>query len=331
MAPSKPLRWGIIALGNIARKFTKDLVSQGLHLQAVASRDAEKARIFAAEFGAKGANRAYGSYEALLADSEVDVVYIAAPNHLHIPLTLAAARAGKHVLCEKPFSPDPKVAEAALREVEACGVFFMEAFMYRCHPWMARVRNLLDAETLGEIRLIEARFSYDLGARSENIRLNPEIGGGGFLDVGCYCVNFARFVAGTEPRQARALAHIGASSGVDEWMTASLAFPSGALASLQCAAKVGQPAWAAIYGERGRIEIPQPWHAPAMGAEVRLITPEGQETFLEGDGLTMYGREALAVETAIDQGKREAQAMPWGDTLGQAAAMAALRQSAGIA
>lgn len=330
MGKSRSLRWGILGLGNIARKFAHDLQVQGLALQAVASRDAEKAMAFAHAFGVE---RAYGTYEGLLADAEVDVVYIALPNALHAEYTLAAARAGKAVLCEKPFVADGQEAETVLREVERCRVLFMEGFMYRCHPQYALIRGLLNQGELGELRLIEARFSYDMGVGSENIRKSRALLGGSFLDVGCYGVSLARWVTGEEPTQVKGLAHLG-PTGVDAWFTGSMAFSSGVLAQVQCASQVYQPSWAAIYGEKGRIEILEPWKPAPHGAEIRLIRGGGASEQIEvlrtGDGLPLFAREALAVEAAVKAGLREVPHMTWNDTLGQAHALAAFRADAGM-
>jgi len=323
----RPFRWGILAAGGIARKFAADLKSQGMLIQAVASRSADKARAFADAFGIP---TSYGDYSALLEDGEVDGVYIAAPNSLHLPWTTAAARAGKHILCEKPFTWDPMAAEGVLREVSAAGVFFMEAFMYRCHPQWQRVRSLLDQGAIGDIRLIEARFSYDLGDSNENIRLNPVLQGGAWMDVGCYGLDVSRWIMKSEPISISAQAHVGFTSGVDEWSVTSLSFGSGALASIQCAARVAQPPWVAVYGGKGRIEIPQPWHPPANGAEIICVISGNEQKFVEGDGLPLYAREAKRVEAAIAAGKTECEVMPWSETLKQAAAMARWRLSAGL-
>lgn len=318
-------RWGILGLGNIARKFTLDLKAQGLMIHAVASRDENKAKAFAHEFGI---HRAYGSYEALLADAEVDAVYIALPNSLHAVYTLAAARAGKAVLCEKPFVADGVEAKHLLREIEKCGVLFMEGFMYRCHPQYALIRELLARQEIGAIRLIEARFSYNMGHGIGNIRSDRTLLGGSLLDVGCYGVSFARWALGEEPSRCKALAHIG-PTGVDTWFAGALAFPGGALASVQCGSQVYQPSWAALYGEKGRIEIPEPWKPMPTGAQVRLVRGSGAsetvETLIAGDGLPLFAREALAVEAAMALGQREVSAMTWSDTIGQAHAMGALR------
>lgn len=148
------------------------------------------------------------------------------------------------------------------------------------------------------------------------------------MDVGGYGLDVARWAMGAEPLVIKAQAHIGERSGIDEWSLTSLGFESGALASIQCAARVAQPPWVAIHGAKGRIEIPQPWHPPANGAEVVRVTREGAQTYREGDGLPHYAREAKVVEAAIAAGRTESEFMPWSETLKQAAAMGRWRLSA---
>lgn len=320
------LRWGILATGNIADRFAEDALHQGLNVIAVASRDSDKARTFAAKHRIP---KSYGDYASLLKDPEVDVVYISLPNQLHAEWTVATARAGKHILCEKPFLPTLGEAQKVLAEVAKAGVFFMEAFMYRCHPQWIRVKELLNQGVIGELRMLEARHSYDMGEAWDNIRLRRETWGGSLMDVGCYCVSFFRDITGLEPIHAEARSQIGSRSGVDEWTGGVLTFANGVIGTFSCASRCAQPQFAGLYGSQGRIEIPMPWHPAGEGGHIKVYTREGERIITEADGLRLFAREALMVEAAILAGATQSRIMTWDDTLGQASALAALRRSAG--
>lgn len=321
-----PLRWGLMASGGIARKFAVDARAHGIEVAAVASRDPARAADFAARHGIP---RSHGSYDALLADPDVDAIYIAIPSNMHAEWSIRAARAGKHILCEKPGAMDEAECEAVIRAVERAGVFYMEGFMYRCHPIWGLVKALIAEDRIGEVKSLRSSFCYDMGEKPENIRQRKDTGGGALLDVGCYCLSFIRMIAGSEPISLRATSRLGAESGVDELTTAELKFTGGLTASFQCAMRLAEPHAAIIHGGLGRIEIPTPWHPPAEGAEVRLlIDGEEPEIYRTGDGLALFAREALDV--AENLGSLQSPSMNWLDSLGQARAMGALRKSAGL-
>ena len=227
----RKLRWGVLSTANIGRWAVNPAIqaSSNGELVAVASRDADRASEFAAQWEIP---RPFGSYEALLADEDIDAVYIPLPNSLHREWTIRAAEAGKHVLCEKPLA----LTEAECREMidaaSANGVRLMEAFMYRFHPRTEKVLQLARDGAIGDIRMISSVFTFHLN-RPDNIRLDPELGGGSLMDVGCYCVNVSRTIAGCEPVEVQAVA-VQASSGVDEMMAGTLRFPGDLLASFQC-------------------------------------------------------------------------------------------------
>jgi len=227
----KKVRWGVISTANIGRWAVNPAIqaSQNGELIAVASRDEARAREFAEQGGIP---IAYGSYEALLADDDIDAVYIPLPNGLHREWTIRAAEAGKHVLCEKPLA----LSEAECREMAAAadanGVKLMEAFMYRFHPRSELMIDMMRGGHVGELRMIQSVFTFRLKS-PDNIRLDPELGGGALMDVGCYCVNLSRTAAGCEPVEAQAIA-VQSPSGVDEMMTGTLRFPNDLLASFQC-------------------------------------------------------------------------------------------------
>jgi predicted dehydrogenase len=323
---AKGLRWGLLGTGGIARKFARDLAAQGIDVRSAASREAGRAARFASEMGLP---QSHASYQALLDDPGIDVIYIALPNHLHAEWSIRAARAGKHILCEKPAALDEAECEAILHAADRAGVFFMEGFMYRCHPLWGLVRALIDDGRIGEVRGMHASFCYDMGFKPENIRQSRAAAGGALTDVGCYGLSFSRLIAGTEPSSCSAVSRIHPDLGVDEWTSAELVFPDGTQAKIECALREAKPYSAIIRGERGRIEIPVPWHPPAEGAEVRLFPDGGEEeTFRTGDGLPLFAREALDVAENLE--RKQSPSMTWLDTLGQAKALEKLRKSAGL-
>jgi len=314
-----------MASGGIARKFAADARAHGIEVAAVASRDSGRAAEFASRHGIP---RSHGSYDALLADPGVDVIYIAIPTNMHAEWSIRAARAGKHILCEKPGAMDEAECEAVIRAVKRAGVFYMEGFMYRCHPVWGMVKALIAEDAIGEVRSVHSSFCYDMGFQPANIRQSRETGGGALLDVGCYCLSFSRMITGSEPVSVQATSRMGPEIGVDEVTTAEMVFPGGVRATFQCAMRLAEPHAAIIHGDKGRIEIPTPWHPPADGAEVRLILHSGETgTYRAGDGIALFAREALDV--AENLGLCQSPSMNWEDSLGQAKAMEALRRSAG--
>jgi predicted dehydrogenase len=204
-------RWGILGTGNIASQFATDAAAGKIQLQAVSSRDLSKAQAFAQKFSIA---RAYGSEAELLADPTVDFVYIALPNSLHGDASRRAAQAGKHILCEKPWVATRADADSLLEEIRLADVFFMEAFMYRCHPQWAQVRTWIEEGSIGPIRTLEAHFGYHLKAQADNVRNQADLEGGALMDVGCYPVSLARWVTGEEPVRWRSLSR--KAKGVDE-------------------------------------------------------------------------------------------------------------------
>lgn len=230
------LRWGILSTANIGRKAVIPALqaARDSEVRAVASRDVARARAFADEVGIPGA---YGSYHALLEDPEVDAVYIPLPNSGHAEWTVRAAEAGKHVLCEKPLALSARECREMAAAAKAAGVLLMEAFMYRFHPRTDRVLELLAEGAVGEVRTIRSAFTFRLRNR-DNIRLDPALGGGALMDVGCYCVNVSRTLVGAEPLAAQATARWTGGergAGVDDELTGVLHFPDGVTAHFDCA------------------------------------------------------------------------------------------------
>ncbi|MFP4322792.1 MAG: Gfo/Idh/MocA family protein, partial [Anaerolineales bacterium] len=223
------IRWGILSTASIARRRVVPALqsSRNGEVVAVASRDADRARAFAAE---QDIPRSYGSYEALLGDPNIDAIYIGLPNNLHAEWAMHCAAAGKPTLCEKPLALDAKQAQQMVDAFATRGVPFAEAFMYRFHPQTRRVLELVAEGVLGDLHAINAVFSFRLPPEAaENIRLQASLGGGSLMDVGCYCVNLMRLATGAEPEAVTAQALIGKTSGVDERFTGTLRFPGGVL------------------------------------------------------------------------------------------------------
>lgn len=226
------LRWGVLSTANIGRRAVNPAIQESRNgeLVAVASRDAARAQAFAAE---SGIPRNHGSYEALVNDDGVDAVYIPLPNNLHKEWTIRAAERGKHVLCEKPLALSAADCHAMQRAADANGVKLMEAFMYRFHPRTEAAVGMARAGALGTVRSIRSVFTFRL-TRPDNIRLDPEMGGGALLDVGCYCVNVSRSVAGHEPVEVQAWSRT-TDRGVDAQLSGMLRFDNGLVAHFDCA------------------------------------------------------------------------------------------------
>ena len=245
------LKWGILSTANIGRKVVTPAIqaSAGSEVVAVASRNKSKAEKYAEELSIP---KFYGSYEALLGDPDITAIYNPLPNSLHLPWTLRALESGKHVLCEKPLGLTAaecrKMAEAA----ETSGVVLMEAFMYRFHDRTQRLFELAHKGTFGTLQLIRARFAFTV-ADSQNIRLSAPLGGGALMDVGCYCVNVARSLAGAQPIAVQALATW--RQDVDETLTATLEFENGLTAQLNCALNGPRYEKVEIFGTEGFCEV----------------------------------------------------------------------------
>jgi predicted dehydrogenase len=251
--PARTLRWGTLSTANIGRAAVNPAIqnSRNGELLAVASRDAARAEAFGEEWGIP---TRYGSYAALLEDERIDAVYNPLPNSLHLEWTLKAAEAGKHVLCEKPLG----LGEAECREMAAAaranGVELLEAFMYRFHPRTERVLEMVRDGRVGELRTIRSAFTFRL-TRPDNIRLDPDLGGGALMDVGCYCVNVSRTLAGAEPTEAQARA-VWTDSGVDGQLAGMLRFENDVLAIFDCALTMERAEFYEVAGTDGFLRVP---------------------------------------------------------------------------
>jgi xylose dehydrogenase (NAD/NADP) len=229
----------------------------------VGSRDRSRAEAYARE---RGLERAYGSYDELLADPEVDAVYVALPNAMHVEWSIRALEAGKHVLSEKPLSRDPAEIERAFDTAERAGRILMEGFMYRHHPQTKKLKELVDGGAIGELRLVRTQFSFMLD-RPNDVRWNPELGGGALLDLGCYCVSGSRLLAG-EPEVVHAEQTLG-PSGVDARFAATMRFANGVLAHFDCAFDLPFRTALEAVGSEGILFMPQPFVADDVDLELR--------------------------------------------------------------
>lgn len=250
---SRKVRWGILSTANIGRKRVVPAIQESGNgqVEAVASREVGKARAFAAELNIP---KAYGSYEELIDDPNIDAIYNPLPNHLHAEWSIRCAEAGKPVLCEKPLASDAAEAQRMVDAFAERGVLLAEAFMYRFHPQTQRVKMMIQEGALGEVQLIESSFTFRI-TNDDNIRLRKDMAGGGLMDVGCYCVNVMRFLTDEEPEQVGALAHFGGRSGVDEWLVGMLSFPSGILGHFDCGLRSAFKNSYDVRGTAGRVLV----------------------------------------------------------------------------
>lgn len=264
---SGAIRWGILGTGNIARQFATAVNgSRRGTIDAVGSRAVDKAAQFAA---AHRIDRSYGDYQSLIDDTNIDAVYVSLPNSLHHEWTIKALRAGKHVLCEKPFAVNAAQSEEMFDVATRTGRVVTEAFMYRSHPLTHAVEKAVRDRAIGQVRLIRASFCYKTRLPDGNIRFRPELAGGVLMDVGCYCINFSRFFAGKEPSKIQVAANLH-DSGVDDIAVGFLQFPNGVAATFTCGMSVHADNTAYICGSEGFIEVPIPWKPPVKDAEFRI-------------------------------------------------------------
>ena len=286
MTTIEPVRWGILGAAGIAiNKVIPAMRASRLSRPvAIASRDGAKARAAAM---ALGIPRAYGTYEELLADADVEAVYNPLPNHLHVPWSIRAAQAGKHVLCEKPIALTADEARSLVTTRDANGVQIAEAFMVRTHPQWREVKRLIEDGRIGELRLVTGHFSYYRRDPSD-IRSNPAWGGGALMDIGCYPIFIARWMFGAEPTDVVAMIDRDPELEIDRLTSALLRFPAGQ-ATFACGGQLVPYQRVNLYGERGRIDVEIPFNAP----------PDRQCRIFVDDGSKLGGASAVAVELPV--------------------------------
>ena len=330
------LRWGIIGTGGIAKTFARALNEcESGTLVGVGSRSQESADKFGAEFQVP--NR-HATYESLLADSEVDAIYISTPHPLHAKWAIASARAGKHVLCEKPLGMSHAQAMAITEACADAGVIFMEAFMYRCHPQARRVAEMIREGAIGRVQVIEASFGFRGPDDPKSRLMDKSLGGGGILDVGCYTISMVRLLAGAalgrdfaEPQTLKAVGHLGAT-GADEWTATVLKFEGDILARVACGVRCNLENVVRVFGENGILTIPSPWFCgPTDGAVKITVQSNGQsrDEIIETDR-SLYAYEADAFAQAVREGQVSAPAMGAEDSIGNARALDLWRGEIGL-
>jgi predicted dehydrogenase len=311
--------WGIISTADINRKVIPGAqASPEVDLIAVASRDQRRADDYARTWGIE---RAYGSYEALLEDPDVEAVYISLPNTMHCDWSIRAVESGKHVLCEKPLSRHPDEVAAAFDAAARAGRHLSEAFMYRHNPQTAALRELIAGDAVGAVRLIRAAFSYSL-YDPDNIRLRTDVEGGALMDVGCYCVSGSRLAAGAEPESVFGRAWYG-ETGTDWVFTGSLRFPGDVLAIFDCGTALPARDELEVIGSEGSLFLDDPWHCLTPVIELRR---DGKVERIELEAVDSYRLELENVGAAI---RGEAPLLLGrDDALAQARALEALHASA---
>jgi predicted dehydrogenase len=312
MTAHEPIRWGLLGTSRINGKLLAGArLSEHAEVVAVGSRSMTTAEAYAR---ANGIERAHGSYEGLLADETVDAVYIPLPNSLHHPWTLAALAAGKHVLCEKPYTRHPKQVEEAWDAAEAAGRVLMEAFMWRHTPQADKLVELLPR--LGELVAVRTTFSHRLRDDAD-IRVSAPLEGGSLMDVGCYCVSGARLVAGEEPAAVYG-EQVTTEDGVDRRFAGLLRFPSGLTATFHCGFDAFTESLEVV-GREGTLSLPDPWHS-LQG----LLLLDGEEVRVEPRNPYQCEIEDMAAAIRGEKAPRLGRA----DALGQARAIEALYRSA---
>ena len=321
---AKRVRWGIIGTGSIARQFTAGLqVLPQAELVAVGSRTQARADAFGEDFEVR---HRFASYEALAHCPDVDVVYVATPHVYHSANSILALRAGKAVLCEKPFTVSSRQAEEVIRCARERKLFLMEAMWTRFLPLMAKVRELVAEGAIGEVRMLEVDFGARCELDPQGRLSNLELGGGSLLDVGVYCVAFSFMLLGP-PAELTGFAHIG-ETGVDEHAAWVFRYGGGELALCSSSHRTSTPMEARVNGTAGQIRIHSPWWCPTgMTVSIEGKEPQQMEFPLEGNGMNY---EAAAVMECLERGLLEHELMPLDETLQIMQTMDALRAQWGL-
>jgi predicted dehydrogenase len=327
MADAK-VKWGVLGAAAIAVKKVIPGMQKGAlsEVTAIASRDGQKAEDAAHRLGIA---KAYGSYEALLADPEIEAIYNPLPNHLHVPWSIQAAEAGKHVLCEKPLSLSVEEAKTLLAARDRCGVKIGEAFMVKTHPQWVRTHDLIRHGVIGDLRAIVGAFSY-FNRDPKNVRNKAEWGGGGLMDIGCYPIMTSRWMFGAEPLRVAGVAENDPEFGVDRLTSAVMEFPSGQ-AVFTCSTQMVPYQRMQFLGTKGRIEIEIPFNAP-NDRPARIFIDDGRDVF--GGGIRtetipicdQYTLQGDAFSRAIREGGEVP--VPLEDAIGNMAVIEAIFRSA---
>jgi len=337
---SERFRWGILSTGKIAGTFTRGVASSGLgRVVAVGSRALAPAQAFAATHGIDAAH-AHGSYEALLADPEVEAVYIATPHPQHVEWVIKAAAAGKHILCEKPLGINHAEGARMVQAARDHGVVLMEAFMYRCHPQTAKIVELIRSGALGTVGLVQATFSFKLDYDPASRIWANEAAGGGILDVGCYAVSMSRLVAGAvsgqpflDPISVTGAGVLHPESRVDAYAAATLKFSNNVIAQVSTGVGLTQDNVVRIYGSAGWLLVPSPWVISRDGGSSKLLLHKAGASAPEEiviEAAPLYALEADVFAAAVRAGLRDVPQMSTDDTLGNLATLDQWRAAIGL-
>lgn len=318
---SHPLRWGILGTGVIAHKFALQLraTDRGV-LIGTGSRTAESARMFAVECG----GTVCGSYDDLVAHEQIEAVYVSLPNHLHREWTIRALRAGKHVLCEKPFARNAIEAEEMFAAADQAGRVLVEGFMYRCLPAVQQFIQTVRTGGIGEAKLIRANFTFCRPARDTDARYRPEMAGGSLMDVGAYCLNLTRALAGSEPTEMRIFGHLH-ERGVDDYAAGILRFGDRLLSTFTCGMTVESDRTVFVGGSEGWLAIESPW---LRAESFDIVKGDHRQTVRVPPAKPVFALEAEAFADAVQNG-----VAPWitpADTLGNMRALDELRRQIGL-
>lgn len=339
MSNPSSLGWGIVGPGSIAKAFADALPhSRTGRLVAIATRDPGRPGLAERFPGA----RIHAGYEAMLADPEVEAIYIATPHPAHAEWAIKAAEAGKHVLCEKPMAVSAPEAEAMIAAARRSGTFLGEAFMYRLHPMTAKIVELVKSKAVGELRMIRSSFGFNMAFDPKHRLFANETAGGGILDVGCYPVSMARLIAGAaagkpflDPVKVSGAAHF-CETGADDWATATMAFPGGVIADVATSIGVAQDNVLRVSGTEGWIEVKDFWFASGKEGGTGTIAIHRKDREPETITVTepgwLYAFEIDAAGEAIRAGRQQFDppGMTWADTLGNMRALDAWRKSVGL-
>ncbi|TIH33827.1 Gfo/Idh/MocA family protein [Subtercola vilae] len=321
---TQPVRWGILGTGGIASAFATDLLENGFELRAVGSRSNDSAAEFASRFGDPVA---HGSYEALAADPDVDAIYVATPHPFHEEHALLAIRGGKHVLVEKPFTLNEAQASTLARAADEAGVVLLEAMWTRFLPHMVRIREIIAAGTLGEVRTVLADHNQLLSADPAHRMNNPALGGGALLDLGIYPISFAVDILGLPTRVLASSSPT--ATGVDRSTAVILEHDGGAQSVLHMALDTAGPNTAAVIGTAARIEIDRTWYAPTT---FRVIGPD--HTIIEEFEHSVHSRgmqyQAWELERLVAAGDGESPLLPVGQTVAIMGVLDEVRRQIGL-
>lgn len=304
------VRWGIMGTGWIASQFAKDLAHSGNAVKAaIGSRTAGSSEKFATEYGFE---RAYASYDELLRDPEVDIIYVATPHPVHKENVMACLEAGKAVLCEKPFTMNSRQLEPLVETARERKLFLMEGMWTRFLPPIVQARAWIEEGRIGEVRMVQADFGFRIGWEPEGRLLNPDLGGGALLDAGVYPISFASMIFGEQPQHVWSTAHIG-ETGVDEQFSILLSYSEGRSASLSGAIRLNLNNEAVIYGTEGRIRLP--FFLAGKEAYLHVNGQDEPEKFVDDRTCLGYAFEAEEAGRCILQGRTESNTMKLDESL----------------